>query len=117
MKNKLHKTRNKILSLISAIIPLLLLSGCTQQSNNPGVNTVSIKNLAFNPNALTVSNETTVTWINDDSVSHTVLSATGLFSSGTLTKGQSFSHTFTAPGTYNYTCGIHPSMRGTIIVQ
>jgi len=117
MRKKLNTTKINILILISAIIPVFLLSGCTQQQNNPGVNMVSIENLAFNPNTLTVSTGTTVTWINNDNVDHTVNSESGLFNSGTLTKGKNYTYTFTEPGTYNYICSLHPSMRGTIKVQ
>ncbi|HTZ41834.1 MAG TPA: plastocyanin/azurin family copper-binding protein [Candidatus Omnitrophota bacterium] len=31
--------------------------------------------------------------------------------------GGTYSHTFAAAGTYSYHCSIHPSMKGTIIVQ
>jgi len=117
MRKKLNKTKINSLILIGALIPLLLLTGCTQQSNNPGANTVSIQNYAFSPGTLTVPSGTTVTWMNNDNVDHTVVSTTGTFTSGTLAKGQSYTYTFTTPGTYDYTCSIHPSMKGTIIVQ
>jgi plastocyanin len=29
---------------------------------------------------------------------------------------QSFSYTFSTPGTYTYYCDIHPNMMGTIVV-
>ncbi len=110
-------TKINILILVSVATPILFLAGCTQQPTNQGENTVSIQNLAFNPSTLTVSNGTTVTWTNNDNVGHTVIEANGLFSSGTLAKGQTFTYTFTTKGTYAYSCSIHPSMRGTIIVQ
>jgi plastocyanin len=34
-----------------------------------------------------------------------------------LSNGQSFSFTFRTAGTFNYSCSIHPSMTGQIIVQ
>jgi plastocyanin len=117
MRKKLLRAKINILILVSIISPILFLSGCTQQPAATGKNTVSIQNFAFDPSTLTVANGTTVTWINNDNVGHTVTSASGLFHSGTLSNGQTFSYTFTVPGTYNYSCSIHPSMRGTIIVQ
>ncbi len=114
---KQHRIKINILFMLGALIPLLVLSGCTQQSNNYGGNTVSIQNLAFNPSTLTVTAGTTVTWINNDNVDHNVMSSTGAFSSGTLANGQSYTYTFNTPGTYDYSCTIHPSMKGTIIVQ
>jgi plastocyanin len=42
----------------------------------------------------------------------------GVWDSGILQKGQSFSCTFNTPGTYEYLCSVHPiQMRGTVIVR
>ena len=78
-------------------------------------NNVSIVNFSFNPGTLTIKAGTTVTWTNNDSTIHTIKSAT--FNSGDLNQGDTFKFTFDAPGTFNYSCGIHPTMTGTIIVQ
>jgi plastocyanin len=59
----------------------------------------------------------TVTWVNSDDVPHTVTANDGSFNSGNLDAGQSWSHTFTTPGTYAYYCAYHPWMKGTIIVK
>lgn len=75
---------------------------------------VSIKNFAFNPTPLTVKVGTTVTWTNNDTVPHKIKSST--FNSETLSNGQSYAFTFSAVGEYNYSCAIHPSMLGKIIV-
>lgn len=117
MREKLNSTKIITVIIASAVVPFLLLSGCTQQPTNSGTNTISIKNLVFNPSALTVTNGTTVIWINNDGVDHTVIAEGGLFNSGLLGNGQNFTYTFSIPGTYNYSCSIHPNMRGTIIVQ
>jgi plastocyanin len=76
---------------------------------------VSIQNFAFSPASLTIKAGTTVTWTNQDSATHTIKSSS--FNSGSLSTGDKFQFTFTNPGTYSYSCGIHPSMQGTIIVQ
>lgn len=78
-------------------------------------NSVSIKNFSFNPSTLNVKVGTTVTWTNEDTVTHTIKSDT--FSSGNLSQGDTFKFTFSTPGTFNYSCGIHPTMTGTIVVQ
>lgn len=86
-------------------------------NTNASVSAVSIENLSFVPTSLTVKAGTTVTWTNNDSTSHTVTSLTGSeLSSGTLGVGQTYSHTFTTAGTYQYHCTIHTSMTGTVIV-
>ncbi len=78
---------------------------------------VSIKNLSFNPGTLTIKSGTKVTWVNNDSVSHTVTSDSGnLLNSPTLAPVQSFSFTFNKIGTINYHCNFHKTMKGVIIV-
>lgn len=90
---------------------------------------VAITNFAFTPQKITVKVGTTVTWTNNDSVQHTVTSAsdlttsatnTSLFDSGLFGQGQTFSYKFTKAGTYFYVCTIHrslPAMHGEVIVQ
>jgi len=78
-------------------------------------NAVTIQNFAFNPPELQVKVGDTVTWTNMDSASHTIKS--DLFQSDTLKNGDSFSFTFDTAGTYDYICGLHPSMKGKIIVE
>ncbi len=83
----------------------------------PSPVSISIANFAFSPSVVTVKKGTTVTWTNDDSVPHTsVTSQSGGFDSGMLSKGGKFSFTFQTAGTYDYNCGFHPSMRGSVIV-
>jgi plastocyanin len=83
-----------------------------------GATDVTIQSFAFSPPSLTVSVNATVKWTNNDAVTHTVTSdVAGVFNSGNLTPGSSFSFQFTSPGTFNYHCSIHPGMLATIIVQ
>lgn len=71
---------------------------------------------SFSPNPVEVKVGETVTWINDDSGRHTVTSKDGVFDSGMMGKGQSFSFTFDKAGEYSYHCEPHPSMVGTVVV-
>lgn len=98
-------------------VALIFLSGCTGSGGTPaqGTDTVAIKNFAFDPQTLTVKAGTTVTWTNEDAVAHNIRSDT--FNSQELGKGDTFKSKFDTPGTYEYSCGIHQSMKGTIIVQ
>ena len=45
------------------------------------------------------------------------VSDTGLFKSGGMDTNESFSFKFDKPGTYHFTCSIHPRMVGTVVVQ
>ena len=79
---------------------------------------VSIDNFTFNPPTLTVKAGTTVTWTNKDDIPHGIASANNAFTrSKALDTDDSYSFTFTTPGTYQYFCYIHPHMMGTIVVE
>jgi plastocyanin len=89
-------------------------------NSQPATGTIDIKNMAFTPSQITVAKGGTVTWTNNDSVTHTVvddLSNVGGPNSGDIAPGASYSFTFTKTGSYQYHCSIHPSMRGTIVVK
>lgn len=108
-----------------------LCAGCTsspapaQPASTPAApagspDTITIRNFAFSPAAFTVKPGTTVTWVNDDSAPHTIVSDDGApvsFTSPQLSTGASFSQLFNQAGTYTYHCSIHPSMKGTIVVE
>lgn len=119
----------KALLILPVLGAVVLLSGCslyrnsTQPSNNQPTtstvspisgNAISIQNFAFSPAILTVKKGTTVTWTNNDSAPHALKSNT--FNSNMLSKGQQFSFTFDTIGSFDYSCSIHPSMTGKIIV-
>ncbi len=80
---------------------------------------VRIENFAFVPAAITIAPGATVTWVNCEptAIPHTATSTTGLWTSGSLAPLQSYSQTFTQPGSYPYFCQVHPSMTGTVVVQ
>ncbi len=80
-------------------------------------NTISLKDMAFTPATTQVAVGTTVTWVNNDTVQHTVTSDTKLFDSGPIDPGGKFTYTFTQAGTFAFHCSIHTSMTGSITVQ
>jgi nitrite reductase (NO-forming) len=73
----------------------------------------------YSPQTITVvmGVNNTVTWVNNDDAAHTVTATDNSFNSGNLNAGQSWSHTFTTPGTYTYICSYHFWMKGTVIVK
>lgn len=83
---------------------------------------VKIKDFLYDPEAITVSAGTKLTFTNQDDAPHTATSGSsptgdGVFDTGTLTKGQSKSINATKAGTFAYYCAIHPFMKGTVIVK
>ncbi len=86
-------------------------------NSSVGPVSVSIANFAFSPAQISVKTGTKVTWTNEDSALHTITSDTGtILNSATLSQGDSFSFTFTTPGTYSYHCSIHPMMKAVVVV-
>jgi plastocyanin len=83
----------------------------------PDAAQIVIKDFMFSPNALTIKAGSSVTWANKDDEPHSVVSDTGLFRSGAVDTDESFSFKFDKPGTYHFTCSIHPRMVGTIVVE
>jgi plastocyanin len=78
---------------------------------------IIIDQYTFTPQRVTVKAGTTVAWINDDEIPHTVASSTKVFKSKALDTSDQFSFTFTTPGAYQYFCSMHPYMTGAIVVE
>jgi plastocyanin len=87
-----------------------------QTTSSVSDNTIRIKNFAFDPARTTIKVGSTVRWVNQDSVPHRILFADGADST-VLAPSQSWSRKIDHAGTYDYACTIHPSMKGTVIVE
>jgi plastocyanin len=78
---------------------------------------IRIDQMAFAPEVVKVKAGTEVVWRNDDASLHTVTAADGSFTSPPLDQGEVFKKAFAKPGTYSYTCEMHPFMSGKIVVE
>ncbi len=78
---------------------------------------VTIEGFAYNPVQITVPVGTTVIWKNNDSAPHAVTADDGSFDSGSLSRGDTFSHTFKQAGTLGYYCKFHSSMTAKVVVE
>ncbi|MET3666336.1 cupredoxin family copper-binding protein [Caulobacter sp. 1776] len=83
----------------------------------PAGPTVRIDNFTFGPTVLTVGVGTTVTWVNQDDIPHTVVANDKSFKSKVLDTDERFSFTFTKPGEFGYFCSLHPHMIGKVVVK
>jgi plastocyanin len=102
------------------VIAGLSLAGCSIARAAPPpapAHTIAIKDFMFSPVSVKIKAGTQVTWTNKDEEPHTVSSNEGTFRSFALDTNDSFSYKFDKPGTYKYTCTIHPRMTGTIVVD
>lgn len=79
--------------------------------------TIAISDFIFNPDNVEINAGESVTWVNDDSSSHTVTSDDEAFDSGTIAPGETFALDFPTAGSFPYHCDFHTSMKGTVIVK
>jgi amicyanin len=125
-----HVRRTTTLAL--GVLLTVMLAACGSSSSggssavSPGTSpnvaagpTVTIKDFTFSPGTLNVKVGTTVTFVQEDSVPHntTGSGAASFIKSPTLSKGQTYTVTFSKAGTYPYICTIHPYMHGTVVVS
>ena len=74
-------------------------------------------NNLFTPANIQVSPGTTVTWTwSSDAITHNVTFTDGA-KSGDQGANATYSRTFAATGTFNYSCTIHPGMSGSVLVK
>ncbi|MBO0716045.1 MAG: cupredoxin family copper-binding protein [Rhizobiales bacterium] len=103
---------------MGAVVGSALAGGVLFARAEGAPNTVTIDNFSFTPASTTVKAGTTVTWTNKDDIPHGVGATNNAFpKSKALDTDDSYSFTFTTPGTYQYFCYLHPKMVGTIVVE
>lgn len=114
--------RFTLITLLICSLFLLLATGCGQDTApvvepTPSANgaAVEIGDFAFTPETVTIAVGETVTWTNKDPAGHDVVS--DLFKSPLMATDETFTFLFDKAGTYPYICGVHPSMKGTVIVE
>jgi plastocyanin len=132
----MHRSKIVTASVLLLAALMMVVAGCsgkgygTNYNNNggntngtPGASEVWLQSSAFNPSSRSVAVGATVTWTNKDSYTHTVTSGTpgspnGTFDSGNMAGNATFTHTFSAAGTFPYYCRIHGAMMtGSIVVH
>lgn len=125
-----HMKKMKLLTLgVGLCLLSFLNSGCSKNTSSladdngsartagaiPGVyaGRVSITAGGFTPAELLIAETGTVLWTNNDNAVHTVTTDNGLFDSGDLAAGATFTYTFNR-GSYTYHCKHHPEAAGSV---
>lgn len=112
-----------LLTLTVVVAMTFWVVGGTAPSVAQSSVSVSTGDFFFDPATVTITVGDTVTWTNVGEVAHTTTSGSspnpdGIWDSGTLEPGESFSRTFNEAGTFSYFCTIHPTlMSGRVIVE
>jgi plastocyanin len=81
------------------------------------VHTVTIENMRFEPQVLTVRRGDRVVWVNKDLFPHTSTAAARAFDSQSIPPAASWTFVAGKTGSYAYGCAFHPAMTGRLIVQ
>ena len=108
---------NGMLKLIVAATVVLAAVFALSSDAQAELYQVNIVDFSFAPNNLTINVGDMVEWTNQDGVSHTSTSDDGVWDSGLLGQGDTFTYTFTLAGSYSYHCTPHPFMTGTVVVS
>ena len=127
------RSRSMLPTTLAAV--LLLLAACTTDSGSSaaasasapasagGETVVTMASLAYQPTELTVSVGTTVRFVNEDSVAHTVTDGTdgdadadAAFDED-VAAGESVEITFDEAGDVDITCRFHPAMNMVVHVE
>ena len=103
---------------LALAVGLVALGFSSRAVAAPAPVTVKIDNFTFNAATITVPVGTTVTWVNQDDIPHTVVSDDKTtFRSKVMDTDDKFSFTFNTPGSFGYFCSIHPHMTGKVVVK
>ena len=86
-------------------------------SQAPATHTITIENMRFNPEALSVRRGDRIVWINKDLFPHTATAKAKEFDSGSIAAEGSWVFVTNEPGEYAYVCTFHPTMAGMITVR
>ena len=99
-----------VIFMIGAFVPV------PDEHSAPANTHIAIMDYVFDPTEQTITAGDSITWQNDGQELHNVVDIGGAWESQALSNGQTYSFTFTTPGTYTYVCSIHSGMLGTIVV-
>ena len=108
--------RAAILAVAAAVIVCVI--GLTAgERPKPKTHTVTMENMRFQPERLTVVRGDTVVWVNKDLVPHTATSTAGGFDSQVIQAEKSWRFTVRKKGDFAYVCTLHPTMTAMLRVR
>ena len=102
---------------LGALVGAALAGGVLLADAQNQTSAIAIDNFTFNPQTVTVKAGTTITWTNKDDIPHAIAAVGKQFKSKVMDTDNTYSFTFTTPGSYAYFCSLHPHMTGTIVVE
>jgi plastocyanin len=102
----------------AAVGVLVCIAGVAgSEPPEPRTHTVTIEEMRFQPERLTVASGDTIVWVNKDLVPHTATSEAGRFDSETIQTAKSWKFTARTKGEFAYICSFHPTMKAMLNVK
>lgn len=117
MNEQIRRRASGVGRMMVVVLACGLLPGAANAAAQADASTIEISNFAFTPAVLTIKSGTRITFQNHDDIPHSIVEVAGKFRSRALDTDESFSVTVDAPGEIAYFCGLHPHMKGKIIVS
>lgn len=88
-----------------------------QTPTKANVHTITIEAMQFSPKTIEVNVGDTVIWKNNDLVTHTATADNKAFISGDIPVHRSWKFVARKKGTFPYSCTLHPTMKGVLVVK
>jgi plastocyanin len=108
--------RAAVLAVAAAVI-VCVINLTAGERPKPKTYTVTMENMRFQPETLTVTRGDTIVWVNKDLVPHTATSPAGGFDSGVIQAEKSWRLTVQNKGDFAYVCTFHPTMTAMLRVK
>jgi len=99
---------------VATVVVIQLLPSSADGPPVVGATSVQLRDNRFHPPVIQITQGQTVTWSFDDGDTPHNVTGKG-WRSGNQASGK-FTHTFTAPGSYRYSCTLHIGMNGRVDV-
>jgi len=102
--------------LASLFVAAVAFAGAAALAAPAAKDTVVMDGVSYQPATITVKRGATVSFVNKDPYPHSVTSA-GNFDSRDIAPGKTWKYTAKKAGRFDYTCTLHPNMKGTLVVE
>ena len=102
---------------VAATVIVCVIGLTADERPKPKTHTVTMENMRFQPETLTVARGDTIVWVNKDLVPHTATSKAGGFDSDVIQAEKSWRFTVRKKGDFAYVCTFHPTMTAMLRVE
>ena len=102
---------------IAATVIVCVGGPAADERPRPKTHTVTMENMRFRPERVTVARGDTIVWVNKDLVPHTATSTAGGFDSQVIQAEKSWRITVRKKGDFPYVCTLHPTMTAMLRVK